>query len=287
MTDTRSEKTEKTIAKNKSIPRINDHSKDGHGITAISQSNNSDEYKHKSYEELSKEFQEVYPAAVRAFVLIPQMYNRLTLIDNLTHKDALTKIRNDHDHLLGFTERNIRRYLPANNPNIPRRVRTSCPKNSATETCVGIFFSDTIHKIERQSISNPVVQDISSDQTIQIEGVTSRSQIESDFGECSPCQELEEQLKKPTNLSRVDTIARAVNKSNKADLKTSVVNFEIPLPPLHRYIASQRKKGKDEAWFTITINAITGKLISIKTGRNPEIEKNLFKVIYRQELPIQ
>ena len=98
---------------------------------------------------------------------------------------------------------------------------------------------------------------------------------------------MEEELKKPTNFSTVDTIARAVNKSNKADLKTSVVNFEIPLPPLHRYIALQRKKGKDEAWFTITINVSTGKMISIKTGRNSEIEKNLFKVIYRQELPIQ
>ena len=167
-----------TIAKNKSIRKINDHFKDGHDITAIRQSNNLDEYKHKSYEELSREFQEVYPAAVRAFLLIPQMYNRLTL----AHKDALTKIRNDHDHLPGFTERNIRRYLPANNPNIPRRVRTSRPKISTTETCAGIFFSYTKHvnetniehKFERQSTSNPVAE--TSDQTIQIEGVTSRRQ---------------------------------------------------------------------------------------------------------------
>jgi hypothetical protein len=192
------------IAKNKSIRRINDHSKDGHDITAIRQSNNLDEYKHKSYEELSREFQEVYPAAVRAFLLIPQMYNRLTLIDRLTHKDALTKIHNDHDHLPGFTERNIRRYLPANNPNIPRRVRTSRPKISMTETCPGIFFSDTKHndetniehKIERQSTSNPVVE--TSDQT------QTRRQIESDLEERSPCQEPEEELKKPTNLSTVE-----------------------------------------------------------------------------------
>ena len=84
-----------------------------------------------------------------------------TTIDGLTHKDALAKIHNDHDHLPGFTERNIRRYLPANNPNIPRRVRTSCPKNSMTETCERTF-SDTKHNddanidniIGRQSVSN-------------------------------------------------------------------------------------------------------------------------------------
>ena len=69
----------RTYAKNKSIRRINDHSKDVHDKTAIRQSNSLDEYKHKSYEELSREFQEVYPAAVRAFLLIPQMCNRLVL----------------------------------------------------------------------------------------------------------------------------------------------------------------------------------------------------------------
>ncbi|MFZ0510054.1 MAG: hypothetical protein WAM14_00485, partial [Candidatus Nitrosopolaris sp.] len=114
-----------------------------------------------------------------------------TTIDGLTHKDALAKIHNDHDHLPGFTERNIRRYLPANNPNIPRRVRTSCTKNSMTETCERTF-SDTKHNddanidniIGRQSVSNFVVDDISGgkpsetpDKTIQIEDATSRRHI--------------------------------------------------------------------------------------------------------------
>jgi hypothetical protein len=53
----------------------------------------------KSYHE----FKKVYPAA-RAFELIPQMYNRLTLIDGLTHKDALAKMHNDHDHLHGLPQ---------------------------------------------------------------------------------------------------------------------------------------------------------------------------------------
>jgi len=39
---------------------------------------------------------------------------------------------NDHKHLPGFSDKNVRRYLPSYNPNIPHRVRTPRPKNSAT-----------------------------------------------------------------------------------------------------------------------------------------------------------
>jgi len=132
---------------------------DPKSITGINQPHSPDEYKYKSYEELSQEFQ---AAAGRAFELIPQMYNRLTLIDGLPHKDALAKIRNDHVRLPGFAERNIRRYLPANNPNIPRRIRTSRPKNSATETCVGTFFSDTKHNDEKNTSAMACHYDITS-----------------------------------------------------------------------------------------------------------------------------
>jgi hypothetical protein len=209
-------------------------------ITAISQSHELHEYKYKSYEELSQEFQEVYPAAARAFVLIPQMYNRLTLVDGLTHKDALVKIHNDHNHLSGFTERNIRRYLPTNNPNIPRRVRTSRPKSSITETSNGIFFSDTKSDDDRnrQSINKFVVDDISSD-----------NPSETAYG---------------------------------LDLEAdNILNFEVSLPyrDIQRYIAALRKNGKNEIWFTITINADKGKMISFKTGRNSELEKNSFNDI--------
>jgi hypothetical protein len=251
---------------------------DPKSITAISQSPDSNEYKYKSYEELSKECQQ---AVARAFELIPQMYNRLTLVDGLPHKDAFAKILNDHNHLSGFTERNIRRYLPANNPNIPRRVRTSRPKNSVTGTCVGTFFSDTkhndeeniSHKIGRQMISNDVGDDVSSDQTIQIEGVTAKRHVKSDLGESAHSQEPNEALKAATNLSTVDGVPIVANKANKADLKTSnILNLEIPLPSrqCHEYISSQLNKGKNEFYLSVIINVDTGKIISAKTGRNSE-----------------
>ncbi len=120
------------------------------------------EYEQRTYEELSQEFEELYPAAARAFELIPQMYNRLTLVDGLTHKEAVEKIHNDHRHLTGFTERNIRRNLPADNPSIPRRIRTSCPKNSVTEISAEQHINNTEHtdentqqlSSEEQKISN-------------------------------------------------------------------------------------------------------------------------------------
>jgi len=91
------------------------------------------EYQKRSYDDLSSEFQRLFPSAVRTIELIQLMYNRLTLVEKLSHKTALTKIYNDHKHLSGFSRRNIRRNLPLDNRGIPRRVRPSWPKNSDTQ----------------------------------------------------------------------------------------------------------------------------------------------------------
>jgi hypothetical protein len=102
-------------------------------MTTADEMLSEDEYKMRTYKELSAEFQQLYPQAIRAYQLIPLMYNRLTLVDKLSHKDAITKINNDHRQLSGFSMRNIRRYLPSDNPAVLKRVRTSCPKNSPFE----------------------------------------------------------------------------------------------------------------------------------------------------------
>lgn len=93
----------------------------------------SDYLKAHTYEQLSLEFEKVAPFAIRAFELIPLMYNRLTLIDGLSHKNAFTRIVRDHKQHRGFAARNIRRYLPRDNPNVPHRVRTSRPKNESNQ----------------------------------------------------------------------------------------------------------------------------------------------------------
>ena len=92
------------------------------------------EYQKLSYEDLSKEFRKIYPNVIRAFQLIPLMYDRLSLIDGLCHKRALKKIRDDHKDLPGFSHRNIYRYLPSDNPNIPHRIVSSRHKSSRPES---------------------------------------------------------------------------------------------------------------------------------------------------------
>jgi hypothetical protein len=54
------------------------------------------------------------------------------------------------------------------------------------------------HKIGRQSISNDVVDDVSSDRTIQIEDVTANRNVKSDLGESPHSQEPKEALKEAT-----------------------------------------------------------------------------------------
>ncbi|MGA9149929.1 MAG: hypothetical protein WBZ36_05065 [Candidatus Nitrosopolaris sp.] len=93
--------------------------------------NDVKEYQKRSYEDLSSEFQRQYPRVVQ---LIELMYNRLTLVDKLSQKEAVAKIYNDHRHLSGFSKRNIRRNLPFENSSVPRRIRPSWPKNSITKS---------------------------------------------------------------------------------------------------------------------------------------------------------
>jgi hypothetical protein len=102
--------------------------------------NDVKEYQKRSYQDLSSEFQKLYPRVVQ---LIPLMYNRLTLVDNLSHKQAVAKIYNDHQHLYGFGKRNIRRNLPLDNESVPRRNRPTWPKNSIIKTEVASELSNT------------------------------------------------------------------------------------------------------------------------------------------------
>src|SRR5215469_15506563 len=98
------------------------------------------EYQKRSYDDLSSEFQRLYPRVIR---LIPLMYNRLTLVDKLSHKESIAKIYNDHRDLPGFSRRNIRRNLPLDNATVPRRTN---PKNSIIESEEAPELSGTIHE---------------------------------------------------------------------------------------------------------------------------------------------
>jgi hypothetical protein len=105
----------------------------------------------RTYDEISQEFKELYPSVIRAFQLVPMMYNRLTLIDRMSHKEALKKIYDDHKELPGFSKRNIYRALPQDNPTIPRRVMSKRHKSSVTELQITESLSAAEKNVEIQS----------------------------------------------------------------------------------------------------------------------------------------
>jgi len=69
---------------------------------------------------------------------------------------------------------------------------------------------------------------------------------------------------------------------SKYKLKTNVLNQEIAFPCREslEYISSQINKGKNEFCISIQVNLDTGKIISVKIGRNSERETNSFRNIY-------
>jgi hypothetical protein len=123
-------------------------------------------YKERTYVQLSEEFRQLLLTAQRAYQLIQEMYTRLTLVDKLKHKPAITKIREDHKDLPGFSGRNIRRYLPTDSPNVPRRIRPPRPKTSNTEHNVVPELSNTkfMNLVERYSEGHSTVEYLSDAQ---------------------------------------------------------------------------------------------------------------------------
>jgi hypothetical protein len=111
------------------------------------------EYEIRSYEELSNEFKE---KTSRAIELIRLMYDRLTLVDHMSHKQVIRKIIEDHSRIRGFSFRNISRNLPLNNPVTPRRVRTSWHNSIPTNNSSAGKLSQTeqVNKLDRHQSHN-------------------------------------------------------------------------------------------------------------------------------------
>jgi hypothetical protein len=245
-----------------------------------------DDYKNKTYEEISREFQTLFPNAMRAFQLVPLMYNRLTLVDNLSHNDAIKKIHDDHIHLEGFSPRSIRRYLPANNPLVPRRVRPPRPKKSMTHT----------DKVEKLSTFEQDEENIEyADQSMTSSRFLNKSEarvIETENLDVHDIQrikdEKEELAKRVTILQDVHTQDKATIKdlNNRISNVSSVtaeevvsrmnasadnVDFEFSLliEEIQQHISLIANDGElpDGLWINGSVNKVTGKVIEIQLGR--------------------
>ena len=236
-----------------------------------------DEYKTRTYEDLSSEFQKLYPQAIRAYQLIPQMYNRLTFVDRLSHKEAMLKIANDHKHLLGFSDRNVRRYLPSHNPNIPRRVRTPRPKNSATISVDNPKLSMSEHKqneLINASISTHIGPSSSTDMDYYVTKISplqldKRGQIASSPpSPPSPTR---------TSKSTIDHPSSPSDNSNQVqnDKNDNLLSFEFWLPVqevLRRLIPGipgiiTKEDNEKQIWFSGILDKSTCKVVSATVGR--------------------
>ena len=192
-----------------------------------------------TYAELSRCFNELYPTVLRAFQLIELMYTRLTLVEKLKHREAIKKIYDDHKHLAGFSRRNIYRYLPSGNPNVPKRVVPSRHKSSLTEPVGNNKFSST--KLSSQP------EGIPEDEIHGVEPIRESSEVE-----CHRCilltaknQELEEALLASSRCTRAN------------NLIASEIDYQIPKEKM--YLLTEAMKKYDKACFTIFDN--TGNLV--------------------------
>jgi hypothetical protein len=213
------------------------------------------EYQNRTYDDLSSEFQKEYPSAVRAYQLTALMYNRLTLVENFSHKNAIAKIHNDHKHLAGFSKRNISRSLPLDNPNVQRRVKPKWRKNSLTGA----------NEPQKSSI------------TIQGQNLAAKPSGQS--AECSSCielslenRELKEALDKTSQLITADHVAYASSASINETNKNNTLEFEFHLrkQEILDYLGEpylSLKDGDLKIWFHGKIHTKNRHVISAKLGR--------------------
>jgi hypothetical protein len=208
------------------------------------------------------------------------MYNRLTLVDKVSHKEALIRIRNDHRDLEGFSARNIHRYLPSSNPNIPRRVVTPRHNNSLTETKAVEKFSPTKYKETLHTASDNIDQkendtektphinnDVSSytEQKLKNENQQLKDKI-ADL-ECK----LDEAAEKENALN--DALAQAsfktANQMQPTEPREIVLNLEKFGALLFIYIQSKKKA----CYLRVDQS---GKVIGLKmTSEEPELNQDL------------
>jgi hypothetical protein len=238
-----------------------------------------------TYEELSQEFQKVYTFVSRAIQLIELMYNRLTLKDNLSHKEAVSRIYDDHKHLQGFSQRNIRRSLMSlDNPKIPhrtgRKIRPSWPNSididdrENTElpykSSVGeqntMLGNDLTRKTECSNCSLLILQTqkLEKEKSKVVEGYDQALQI------------IKEQAQKIVELQ--DTKSQSIQPVTNND---DILEEEMALlyEPLRQAMTTVFKLKENKFWLTIRFSKDTGSIIAVYTGRKSGLAKSSHSIL--------
>ena len=107
-------------------------------IEEVDQDSKHGEYQLRTFEELRAELLYHLPHVYRAIQLVPIIYDRLTLIDGRSHKEAFfeickifAQVRRNFPEERGLSDRNLYRYLPEDNPHVPRRTH---PPNATRQS---------------------------------------------------------------------------------------------------------------------------------------------------------
>ena len=183
--------------------------------------NDVKEYQKRSYEDLSLEFQRLYPRVIQ---LIPVMYNRLTLVDKLSHKEAVRKIYNDHRHLSGFSNRNIRRNLPLDNAAVPRRIRPSWSKNSITKSDDTAKLSVTIQEQNQNALTS---NDYGQTTTNQLKERPAEKEITSCASKPDPSDKHSNALDEE-NAELREALSRQITFTKANEISLHETEFTIP-----------------------------------------------------------
>jgi hypothetical protein len=210
------------------------------------------------------------------------MYNRLTIVDNLSDKQAKLKIITDHKHLLGFSGRNIRRYLPSNNPQVPHRVRTSWPKNSIAKAGTNPILSVNEHSetegndVPRRSKNavdggrRPIVDEEALKPGDIFTSLNSNTSSHTDY-DCSGCKELTTENRELKDALSKTTAFPTANDTYISSQVPDTLDFEVSF--LFSELASHMTKlnEKDEVWVSGKINKNNQRVISHRIGRLEQI----------------
>jgi hypothetical protein len=233
----------------------------------------------RTYEELSMEFKELYPIISKALQLIGLMYNRLTIVDGLSHKEATSKIYEDHKHLQGFSQRNIRRSLMSlNNPNISHRTRRKIRPiwpNSGSETPIDTTKEEELScrdQVEDQLKKNPAeetecsncnllllqTQKLNEEKSKVIEGYEQALQvIKEQEQRISEVQDSKSYSNRPvTNIDGVKVLEQEIS---------------LLYGPLQQAMASTFRRKENTLWLTIRLSKNIGNIIAVYAGRKSNL----------------
>jgi hypothetical protein len=244
-----------------------------------------------TYEELSLEFKTLYPTVSRAFQLISLMYDRLTMEDKFSHKEAISKIYEDHKHLQGFSQRNIRRSLMSlENPNIPhrisRKIRPSWPNSVDLRSSIDVDdqkSTDPSSKTQVTGQNHELANDLPghtecyncSVLLLQAQKLEKeRSKVLEGYDQA--LQIIKEQGQKIIELQDAKSCRNQPVTNNNDILEEEIaLRFE----PLRQAMASAFRLKENKFWLTIRFSRNTGSIIAVYTCRKSGVAKSSHSIL--------